>query len=171
MNAVEPRCARSDGVAIRSLLRSLRGLAEVDARIFRLQPDQHELYFVALRNTIAASQGGARYPWRFVYARERETCGKSNCWNTWAELVEVCGPWGPVRADCKALAAAHAAANLVRDPSREWFVGIRAGCHVGHAVAGVREGKAVRIMDPCIAAGMEPLSNYDGFFWERVRRR
>jgi hypothetical protein len=55
----------------------------------------------------------------------------------------------------------------------EWYVGIRAGCHVGHAVAGVREGSAstIRIIDPCLAAGMPPLPNYDGFTWERVRSR
>lgn len=147
-------------------------MAEVNAAYFRSNPKEHADYFRALENTLAAPRTRTPDPWRLVYAEEKDTCGKPNCWNTWRELCERARATGqPIAGDCKAFSAAHAAASLIQSPDREWFVGLRIGCFVGHAVAGVRVGADIEAIDVCLAAGMEPLPRYDGFNWEKVRLR
>jgi hypothetical protein len=156
---------------IEELLRSLRGLAEVDLYQFREDPGLAAGYQLAVENTMAAALGLDDPTWRLVYTREHLTCGKSHCWVSWGETQARYG-LGPFLGDCKCFAAAHAALLCLARPDATVFVGIRPGRRIAHAVAGIMFPQSAEtiVQDPCVPAGMPPLHNYSGIRWIQVMR-
>lgn len=143
--------------SIAATLRELRGLAETNLYDFRRSPRLAAQYAACLRRGC------------FRYVDDWSTCGELDCWSSMLSLRDRYGHKGPILADCEDLASAHAAhLALEGQPA---MVGIRPGRRISHAVCGVlmKDGRGVAMLDPSVWAGMPPLSDYSGIWWEPVR--
>lgn len=143
--------------ALAQVLRELRGLAEVDLFDFRREPQLAKHYSECLARGC------------FKYVDDLTTCGDLDCWSTFLSLRDRYGTRGPILADCEDLAAAHAAHLALQ--GQPAMVGVRPGHRISHAVCGVLapNGRDVRLLDPSVWAGMEPLEDYSGIWWSPVR--
>lgn len=103
-----------------------------------------------------------------LYVADRVTCGRLDCWSRYRDLVARYPYPAEVQLDCEDFACAHAA-YMALTCHGAIYVGLVPGMRVSHAVCGVSDSNSplardlggVRIIDPCLWAGM-PSVPYDG---------
>jgi hypothetical protein len=144
---------------IEQVLSALHGLALADWSDFCRSPSLVKAYERNLRDSL------------HLYVADRITCGRLDCWSRYKDLVSRYPYPQHIQLDCEDFACAHAA-YMARSCYGPIYVGLVPGARVSHAVCGVGDSSSpdnVKLVDPCLWAGMPPVP-YDGVRWKLLKR-